>query len=167
MSTSEVDASARPAPSPPKGGIRGFADRWPFRRKLKALVGVPLAMLTVLLAFAITDQVGQARGAASAAQLVRDSGQVAVLVDRVEREHQQAVLLSVRYESAAGDTKSSLAAYRRAQQAVNSQVHKVRATFGDRLPQTEAQALRESEGLTSLRERVARDYMPADAIAPA
>ncbi|MGW3494441.1 ATP-binding protein [Streptomyces sp. NPDC001020] len=167
MSTNEVDASARPAPSPPRGGIRGFADRWPFRRKLNVLVGVPLAMLAVLLAFIITDQVGQARSAASAAQLVRDSGQVAVLVDRVEREHQQAILLSVRYESAARGTEPSLAAYRRAQKAVDSQVQKVRTTFGDRLPQTEAQALKEVEGLTSLREQISRDYMPADAIDPA
>ncbi|MCN9242877.1 HAMP domain-containing protein [Streptomyces sp. RY43-2] len=167
MSTTEVDAPTRPAPSPPQSGIRGFADRWTFRRKLNVLVGVPLAMLGVLLALVIVDQVQQAREAAAAAQLVRDSGQVAILVDRVEREHQQAVLLSVRYEAATGDEKPSLTAYRRAQQAVDKQVQKVRATFGDRLPLSEAQALKEVEGLTTLRETIARDYLPADNIDPA
>ncbi|MGW7674702.1 hypothetical protein ACWGJX_48215, partial [Streptomyces sp. NPDC054775] len=51
VSTNEVDASVRPAPSPPRGGIRAFAERWPFRRKLNVLVGVPLAVVAVLLAY--------------------------------------------------------------------------------------------------------------------
>ncbi|MEV8064764.1 ATP-binding protein [Streptomyces sp. NPDC085995] len=170
MSTSQVDAPDRPAPPPtPPGsrGIRGFADRWPFRRKLNVLVGVPLAVVAMLLAYLITDQVGQARDAAAAAQLVRDSAQVAALVDRVEAEHQQAVLLSVRYEAAGADGRPSPVAYRKAQTAVDAQVAVVRKTFGDRLPDTETQALKEIEGLSSLRDTIEQSYLPADNIDPA
>ncbi|GAB1326795.1 sensor histidine kinase [Streptomyces sennicomposti] len=170
MSTSQVDAPDRPAPPPtPPGsrGIRGFADRWPFRRKLNVLVGVPLAVVALLLAYLITGQAGQARDAAAAAQLVRDSAQVAALVDRVEAEHQQAVLLSVRYEAAGADGRPSAVAYRRAQAAVEAQVAVVRRTFGDRLPDTEAQALKEIEGLSSLRDTIEQSYLPADNIDPA
>ncbi|MEU9470262.1 ATP-binding protein [Streptomyces avermitilis] len=168
MSTNEVDAPARPAPSSNQGGTGGFAARWPFRRKLNALVGVPLAVVAALLCYLITDQVDQARSAAAAAQLVRDSAQVAGLVDRVENEHQQAILLSVRYEAAAGaDARPALTSYRRAQAAVDAQVDKVRGTFGDRLPDTEAQALKEINGLGSLRGTIEEGYLPADNIDPA
>ncbi|GAA5045310.1 ATP-binding protein [Streptomyces similanensis] len=170
MSTSQVDAPDRPASPPaPSGGrgIRRFADRWPFRHKLNVLVGVPLAVVALLLAYLITDQVGQARDAAAAAQLVRDSAQVAALVDRVEAEHQQAVLLSVRYEAAGAGGRPSPAAYRKAQAAVNAQVAVVRRTFGGRLPDTEAQALKEIEGLSSLRDTIEQNYLPADNIDPA
>ncbi|MFJ8794770.1 ATP-binding protein [Streptomyces sp. NPDC102462] len=164
MSTNEVDAPARHAP-PTRSGIGGYADRWPFRRKLNLLVGVPLAVVAALLSYLITDLVQQSNTAGSAAQLVRDSAQVARLVDRVEAEHQQAILLSVRYES--GFSKPSPAAYRAAQKAVDSQVQKVLDTFGDRLPDSEAQALREVEGLSSLRDSVEAAYLPADNIDPA
>ncbi|MEV5146456.1 ATP-binding protein [Streptomyces sp. NPDC052727] len=163
MSTNQVDAPARHAPT--RGGARGFADRWPFRRKLNLLVGIPLAVIAVLLAYLFTDLVRQSSSAASAARLVRDSAQVARLVDRVEAEHQQAILLSTRYES--GDAKPSTSAYRAAQHAVDSQVAKVREAFGDRLPESEAQALRGVEGLTSLRTSVEQSYLPADNIDPA
>jgi multidrug resistance efflux pump len=76
-----------------------FADRWPFRRKLNLLVGVPLAVVAVLLAYLIGDQVEQSSDASDAARLVRNSSEVATLVDRLEAEHQQAVLLSVRHEA--------------------------------------------------------------------
>ncbi|GAA4017893.1 ATP-binding protein [Streptomyces plumbiresistens] len=151
----------------PRGGVRGFADRWPFRRKLNVLVGVPLAVLAALLAYLIADQVDQARTANAAAQLVRDSAQVAELVDRVETEHQQAILLSVRHEAAPTGARPSTADYRKAQAAVDSQVEKVRDTFDDRLPDTEAQSLREINGLTSLRDTVEQGYLPADNIDPA
>ncbi|MGW4598174.1 ATP-binding protein [Streptomyces sp. NPDC004457] len=163
MSTNQVDAPARHAPT--RGGVRGFADRWPFRRKLNLLVGIPLAVIAVLLAYLFTDLVRQSSSAASAARLVRDSAQLARLVDRVEAEHQQAILLSTRYES--GDAKPSTSAYRAAQHAVDSQVTKVREAFGDRLPEGEAQALRGVEGLTSLRTSVEQSYLPADNIDPA
>ncbi|MFF4750296.1 ATP-binding protein [Streptomyces sp. NPDC002514] len=164
MSTYEVDAPARHAP-PPRNGIRGFADRWSFRRKLNLLVGVPLAVVAVLLSYLITDLVQQSNTARSAARLVRDSAQVARLVDRVEAEHQQAILLSVRYES--GDSRPSTAAYLAAQQAVDGQVQTVLDAFGDRLPQSEAQALREVQGLSSLRDSVETAHLPADNIDPA
>ncbi|MFJ5213783.1 ATP-binding protein [Streptomyces sp. NPDC088354] len=167
MSTVQVDVPTRPA-APPRGdGPLGFADRWPFRRKLNLLVGVPLAVVAVLLSYLIADQVGRARDAASAAQLVRDSAQVAALADRVEAEHQQAILLSVRYEAAGRGARPSIEAYRKAQRSVDTQVATVRRAFGDRLPDTEAQSLREIEGLTSLRETVEQSYLPADNIDPA
>lgn len=178
MSTNTVGAPAQPAPAPPpvrgcvRGirvirGIRGFADRWPFRRKLNILVGVPLAVVAVLLAYLFTDQIGQSQDAADAAELVRDSAEVAQLVDRLEAEHQQAVLLSVRHQSSWDGGTPSQTAYRHAQIAVDDQVEKVRTAFGDRLPAEEAQALREINGLEDLRNTIEQAYMPADNIDPA
>ncbi|WP_282700383.1 ATP-binding protein [Streptomyces sp. CC219B] len=165
MSTKEVDASTATHDAPP--GIRRFTDRWPFRRKLNVLVGVPLTVVAVLLAYLITDQLGQSSSAADAARLVRASSEVATLVDRVEAEHQQAILLSVRHEAAQGDARPSTAAYDKAQSAVDAQVMKVRETFGDRLPATEAQALKEIGALGSLRDTIEQGYLPADNIDPA
>ncbi|MFF4032870.1 ATP-binding protein [Streptomyces sviceus] len=173
MSTNEVDASTRSAPSPDRDGARGnrslrdFAERWPFRRKLNILVGVPLAVVAALLAYLFADQVGQSRDASDAAQLVRDSAQVAKLVGQLEAEHQQAVLLSVRHQSSWNGATPSRTAYREAQVRVDNQVEKVRAVFGDRLPQEEAQALREVDGLKDLRSTIERAYLPADNIDPA
>jgi signal transduction histidine kinase len=147
--------------------IRGFADRWPFRRKLNLLVGVPLAVVAVLLAYLISDEIGQSTDASDAAQLVRDSGQVAELVNLVEAEHQQAILLSVRFEATNDGGTPSQSAYRKAQSAVDAQVEKVRDTFGDRLPSSEAQALKEINGLETLRDTVEQSYLPADNIDPA
>ncbi|MEU6343293.1 ATP-binding protein [Streptomyces sp. NPDC046977] len=166
MPTVQVDEPARPAAPPPGGGPLGFADRWPFRRKLNVLVGVPVAVVAVLLTYLIAAQAGRAQDAAAAAQLVRDSTQVATLADRVEAEHQQAILLSVRFESARG-AHPSTDAYRTAQRSVDAQVEKVRRTFGDRLPESEAQSLREIEGLATLRATVEQSYLPADNIDPA
>ncbi|MFI6460327.1 ATP-binding protein [Streptomyces sp. NPDC050528] len=147
--------------------IRGFADRWPFRRKLNLLVGVPLAVVAALLAYLISDEIGQSTDASDAAQLVRDSGQVARLVNLVEAEHQQAILLSVRFEATNDGGTPSQSAYRAAQLAVDKQVDKVRDTFGDRLPASEAQALKEINGLETLRDTVEQSYLPADNIDPA
>ncbi|WP_043687702.1 sensor histidine kinase [Streptomyces xylophagus] len=147
--------------------IRGFADRWPFRRKLNLLVGVPLAVVAVLLAYLISDEIGQSTDASDAARLVRDSGQVAELVNLVEAEHQQAILLSVRFEATNDGGTPSQSAFRKAQMAVDKQVQKVRDTFGDRLPASEAQALKEINGLQTLRDTVAQSYLPADNIDPA
>ncbi|MFJ1968760.1 ATP-binding protein [Streptomyces sp. NPDC087903] len=167
MSTNGVDASAQSAPAPHRGGLRGFADRWPFRRKLNLLVGVPLAVVAALLAYLIADQIGQSGTADDAARLVRDSAQVAELVDRVEAEHQQAILLSVRHEATHDDGSPSQAAYRAAQLSTDAQVVRVRETFADRLPATEAQALKEVSGLDSLRDTIEQGYLPADNIDPA
>ncbi|WP_324786760.1 sensor histidine kinase [Streptomyces sp. H51] len=167
MSTNEVDATARPAPSPRTGGLRRFADRWPFRRKLNLLVGIPLALVAALLAHLFAEQMDTSQDAADAARLVRDSAQVAELVDRVEAEHRQAILLSVRFEATGAGRTPSTADYRAAQKAVDAQVEKVSGTFGDRLPETEAQALREILGLGSLRATVEQGYLPANNIDPA
>ncbi|MEU1270753.1 ATP-binding protein [Streptomyces sp. NPDC005799] len=167
MSTKEVDATARPAPPSPRGGIRGFADRWPFRRKLNLLVGVPLAVVAALLSYLIAGQIGQAQDASSAADLVRNSEQVATLVNEVESEHQLAILLSVRYEAGGKGVESTRTAYRKAQRAVDDQIAKVRSVFGGELPDSEAQALKEVEGLTSLRGTVEQSYLPASNIDPA
>jgi signal transduction histidine kinase len=171
VSVHEVDAPARteparPVPPRPRGGL-GFADRWPFRRKLNVLVGVPLVVVATLLAYVISGLVSQAQDAASAAQLVRDSRQVAELVDRLQTEHQQALLLSVRYESATSGKRPSLVAYRQAQTAVDTEVALVRTAFGSRLPEAEAEILREINGLGSLRATVEQSYLPADNIDPA
>ncbi|EGX55873.1 sensor-like histidine kinase, partial [Streptomyces zinciresistens K42] len=143
-----------------------FADRWPFRRKLNLLVGVPLTAVAALLAFLIAGQTAQSRDAADAARLVRQSVEVATLVDRLAAEHQQAVLLSVRHEASRG-ARPSTAAYRTAQSLVNAQVRQVREAFGDGLPRTEAQALNGVEGLSSLRDTVEGGYLPASNIDPA
>lgn len=173
MSTNEVDVSTRSAPPPHRDGARGgrglrdFAERWPFRRKLNILVGVPLAVVAVLLAYLFADQVGQSKDASDAAQLVRDSAEVAKLVGQLEAEHQQAVLLSVRHQSSWDGRAPSQAAYREAQIRVDTQVEKVREVFGGRLPQEEAQALREVNGLEDLRNTIEKAYLPADNIDPA
>ncbi|MFJ2953265.1 ATP-binding protein [Streptomyces sp. NPDC087270] len=153
---------------PPRtSALARFADRRPFRRKLDVLLGVPLVVIALLLGYVISGLVGQARDAGSAAQLVRSSRQVATLVDRVESEHQQALLLSVRYESATTGGRPSLTAYRDAQDAVDRQVAAVRHAFGSRLPAAEEQVLKEIDGLSSLRSTVEQSYLPADNIDPA
>ncbi|MDQ1066901.1 ATP-binding protein [Streptomyces canus] len=175
MSTNEVGASTRSAPSPSRvstrgrgiRGIRDFAERWPFRRKLNILVGVPLAVVAVLLTYLFADQVGQSQDASDAAQLVRDSAEVAKLVGQLEAEHQQAVLLSVRHQATWDGATPSQSAYREAQIRVDNQVEKVHATFGGRLPDEEAQALREVNGLEDLRNTIEKAYLPADNIDPA
>ncbi|MFF8972978.1 ATP-binding protein [Streptomyces sp. NPDC014995] len=170
MSTSTVDAPARSAPpaaSSARRDRRGFADRWPFQRKLNVLVGVPLTVITLLLAYLIVDLVQESRRAGAAAELVRDSSRVAELVAAVQAEHQQAILLSVRHEASFDGGTPSSSAYRVAQLDVDTQVRKVRDAFGDRLPAGEAQALREIESLTGLRDTIEQGYLPADNIDPA
>ncbi|MGW0582875.1 ATP-binding protein, partial [Streptomyces sp. NPDC002920] len=82
-------------------------------------------------------------------------------------EHQQAILLSVRHEASFDGGTPSTDGYRQTQRAVDAQVKKVVDAFGGRLPDTEAQALREVEGLTGLRETIEQGYLPADNIDPA
>ncbi|MEU2280848.1 ATP-binding protein [Streptomyces sp. NPDC013178] len=170
MSTNTVDAPARSASSAvssARRGLRGFADRWPFQRKLNLLVGVPLTVIALLLAYLIVDLLRESDRAEETARLVRDSTQVAQLVADVQAEHQQAILLSVRHEASLDGGTPSTNAYRVAQLAVDTQIQKVRETFGGRLPETEAQALREIEGLAGLRATIEQGYLPADNIDPA
>ncbi|WP_105971722.1 ATP-binding protein [Streptomyces geranii] len=165
MSTKEVDASARSAPV--RRRLRGFADRWPFRRKLNVLVGIPLTVIAMLLAYLIVALVQESNRAEDSAQLVRDSAQVAQLVAYLQAEHQQAVLLSVRYEAESDAGTPSTAVYRQAQSTVDAQVRKVVDTFGDRLPDTEAQALKDVQALAGLRSTIEQGYLPASNIDPA
>ncbi|WP_416980255.1 ATP-binding protein [Streptomyces sp. T028] len=170
MSTKEVDAPARSttsAPSSVRRGLRGFADRWPFQRKLNLLVGIPLGVIALMLAYLFTELVRESNRAEDAAQLVRDSTQVARLVAELQDEHQQAILLSVRHQASFDGGTPSTDAYRQAQLAVDAQVRKVVDAFGDRLPDSEAQALREIEGLAGLRTTIEQGYLPADNIDPA
>ncbi|MFF8322826.1 ATP-binding protein [Streptomyces bobili] len=183
MSTTEVDATSprlsasherhdqggprRAAASSVRRGLRGFADRWPFQRKLNVLVGVPLTVIALLLTWVIADLVQESDNSESAARLVRDSAQVAQLVADVQAEHQQAILLSVRHEASFDGGTPSTSAYRIAQLAVDTQIQRVRDAFGDRLPDTEAQALHEIEGLAGLRDTIEQGYLPADNIDPA
>ncbi|MDX3453959.1 HAMP domain-containing protein [Streptomyces sp. ME02-8801-2C] len=170
MSTKEVDASARSASSAPtsaRRGLRGFADRWPFQRKLNVLVGIPLTVIALLLAYLIVDLVQESNRAENAAQLVRDSAQVAQLVATLQDEHQQAILLSVRYEASLDGGAPSTDAYRKAQVAVDAQVQKVVDAFGGRLPDTEVQALKDVQGLAGLRATIEQGYLPATNIDPA
>ncbi|NEC84750.1 ATP-binding protein [Streptomyces sp. SID12501] len=173
MSTKEVDASARPA-SPASSaqrstrrGLRGFADRWPFQRKLNVLVGIPLTVIALLLTYLIVDLVQESNRAEDAAQLVRASAQVARLVAELQAEHQQALLLSVRYEAAFDAGTPSTAYYRQAQSAVDAQVRTVVDAFGDRLPDTEVQALKDVQALSALRATIEQGYLPATNIDPA
>ncbi len=173
MSTKQVDASARstsPASSAPtstRRGLRGFADRWPFQRKLNVLVGIPLTVIAMLLAYLIVDLVQESSRAEDAAQLVRDSAQVAQLVAALQDEHQQAILLSVRHEASLDGGSPSTDAYRQTQDAVDAQVRKVVDAFGDRLPDTEVQALKGVQGLAGLRSTIEQGYLPATNIDPA
>ncbi|MGW0870440.1 ATP-binding protein [Streptomyces sp. NPDC002740] len=170
MSTKEVDASARSTSSAPpsaRRGLRGFADRWPFQRKLNVLVGIPLTVIALLLTYLIVDLVQESNRAEDAAQLVRDSAQVAQLVAELQDEHQQAILLSVRHEASFDGGTPSTDGYRQAQAAVDAQVQKVVDAFGGRLPDTEVQALKEVQGLAGLRATIEQGYLPADNIDPA
>jgi anti-sigma regulatory factor (Ser/Thr protein kinase) len=170
VSTKEVDASPRSAFSAPayaRRSLRGFADRWPFQRKLNILVGIPLTVIALLLTYLIVDLVQESRGAEDAAQLVRASAQVAQLVADLQAEHQQAILLSVRYEAAFDAGTPSTVNYQQAQSAVDDQVRKVVDAFGDQLPDTEVQALKDVQGLAGLRTTIEQGYLPATNIDPA
>lgn len=140
--------------------------RWAFRRKLNVLVAVPLAVVAVLLSYVLFGLVNAAREAAAAARLVHHSKEVTELIDRIQTEHQQALLLSVRYEAATSGRRPSLAAYREAQELVDAEVVDVRLAFGGALPPEEAQVLREINGLGSLRATIEQSYLPADNIDP-
>ncbi|ULR48052.1 sensor histidine kinase [Streptomyces deccanensis] len=142
--------------------------RWPFRRKLNVLVVAPVAVVGTLLGVGVTGQIDQVRGADRIAELVRDSEQVAALANDIQAEHRLALLLSVQYEAARpGASQPSTTAYREAQQATDERAAAVRAAFGSSLPAEEKQALEYIAGLDSLRDKLARDYVPAANIDPA
>lgn len=154
--------------APRIGRTPSLLDRWPFRRKLNVLVIVPLAVVSAMIAYVVYAEIDSARSAASTAQLVRDSAQVTQLIDGVQTEHRQALLVSLRYEAArSGEKAPNTSAFLQAQQKVTAQAEAVRSTYGDRLPDAEAQALKELEGLDSLRKTIEEGPIPADNIDPA
>ncbi|MFF1630654.1 ATP-binding protein [Streptomyces sp. NPDC058272] len=129
---------------------------------------VPLTVVSAMLAYVVYGQVDRARSAADTAQLVWDSAQVAQLIDGVQTEHRQALLVSLRYEAAhSGDSPPDTSSYLQAQQKADAQAEAVRSAYGDRLPDAEAQALKELEGLDSLRKTIEQGPIPADNIDPA
>lgn len=165
-------APAPPGPAQATPPLRRRAgavlDRWPFRRKLNVLVSAPILVVGLLLGAGVVDQVGRARDAGRIADLVRDSEQVARLINDVQAEHRQALVLSVRYESARpGAALPSPTDYRQAQQDTDARVAAVRSAFGSDLPAEEKQALEYISGLTVLRDKLGRGYVPAANIDPA
>ncbi|WP_433469307.1 ATP-binding protein [Spirillospora sp. CA-128828] len=173
MSASTVEPRLALPPSgqehpTPRRRASAVLDRWPFRRKLNVLVIVPIVIVGVLLGVGVYGQAQRARDAGRIAELVRDSEQVAGLINDIQAEHWQALLLSVQYESTRpGADLPSTASYRRAQQDTDAQVARVRSAFGSSLPDEEAQALKYIDGLAILREKLAREYVPAANIDPA
>ncbi|WP_030897413.1 ATP-binding protein [Streptomyces sp. NRRL S-474] len=158
---------ARRTPRSRRGAVT-VLDRWPFRRKLNVLVIAPVAVVGVLLGVGAYGQVQQARDAGRMADLVRDSEQVARLINDVQAEHRQALLLSVQYDSARpGAPLPPTTDYRRAQRNTDAQVAAVRSAFASGLPPEEAQALDYIRGLGVLREKLERAYVPAANIDPA
>lgn len=154
--------------APRIGRTPSLLDRWPFRRKLNVLVIVPLAVVSAMIAYIVQSEVDSARSAASTARLVRDSAQVTQLIDGVQTEHRQALLVSLRHEAARpGDKAPDTSLFLQAQRKVIAQAESVRATYGERLPDAEAQALKELEGLDSLRKTIEQSPIPADNIDPA
>ncbi|WP_445516647.1 ATP-binding protein [Streptomyces sp. NEAU-174] len=148
--------------------LGALLDRWPFRRKLNVLVIVPLTVVGVLLGVAVFGQVRQAMDANRIAERVRDSGQVARLINDVQTEHREALLLSVQQESVRpGATLPSTADYRRAQRITDGQAADVRSAFGSALPKDEARALDYVQRLSVLRDKVERGSVPAAGIDPA
>nr|WP_311766810.1 ATP-binding protein [Streptomyces rhizosphaericus] len=129
---------------------------------------VPLTVVGVLLGVAVFGQVRQAMDANRIAERVRDSGQVARLINDVQAEHREALLLSVQQESVRpGATLPSTADYRRAQRITDGQAADVRSAFGSALPKDEAQALDYVQRLSVLRDKVERGSVPAAGIDPA
>ncbi|WP_406471725.1 ATP-binding protein [Streptomyces sp. NBC_01615] len=168
MPAHRKSAPGQPSTAPRAGRTPSLLDRWPFRRKLNVLVIVPLAVVSAMLSYVVYGQVDRARSAADTAQLVRDSAQVTKLIDGVQTEHRQALLVSLRYEAArSDDSPPDTSSYLQAQDKVSTQAEAVRSTYGGRLPDAEAQALKELEGLDSLRKTVEQGPIPADNIDPA
>ncbi|MFE2139555.1 ATP-binding protein, partial [Streptomyces sp. NPDC059466] len=127
-----------------------------------------MAVVSAMIAYIVSSEMDSARSAAATARLVRDSAQVTKLIDGVQTEHRQALLVSLRHEAARpGDRAADTSAFLQAQQKVTTQAEAVRATYGDRLPEAEAQALKELEGLDSLRKTIEQGPIPADNIDPA
>ncbi|MDT0341852.1 HAMP domain-containing protein [Streptomyces sp. DSM 44938] len=132
------------------------------------MVIAPVAVVGTLLGVGVAAQIEEARQASRVADLVRDSEQVARLINEVQAEHREALVLTVEYESAApGAALPSISDYREAQRGTDARAEDVRSAFGSDLPDDEAQALDYLEGLSVLRERLERGHVPSANIDPA
>ncbi|WP_435858319.1 ATP-binding protein [Streptomyces sparsogenes] len=166
----EPDGSERAPLTPrPRRKAAALLDRWPFRRKINVLVIVPVAVVGVLLTIGVVGQIDQAREAGRTADVVRDSEQVAQLINDLQAENRQALLLSVRYDALRpGTALPSTNAYRKAQRRTDEQATAVRSAFEEQgVPKDEARALEYVRGLSVLRDKVERGSVSAAGIGPA
>ncbi|WP_374118685.1 sensor histidine kinase, partial [Streptomyces sp. 8L] len=167
------DRTARGGDRPPlaprvRRRASGVLESWPFRRKLNAMVIVPIAAIAAMLAYVTYQQVDQAQSAASTARLVRSSRAVAELIDGLQTEHREALLLSLHYEARTNEAETpNTAGFRQAQEGVDAQARAVATAFGDELPPAEGEALKEIGGLSALRETIESGPLPPDNIDPA
>ncbi|MFC1418517.1 HAMP domain-containing sensor histidine kinase [Streptacidiphilus cavernicola] len=184
MSRQDVRPATSDAPSttqlpePPRlteraqgGGFRaafGFAiERVPFRQKLNLLVAIPVVVIAVLFALIVNGQVQNAESAGNQADLFRSSEQVAQLVDDVQAEHQQANVLSARFDLAhmmSGYKSPSTAAFQKAVAATRTQTTAVRAAFGSSLPPAESVALSQVDALEMIRSQIVSGELVANNI---
>jgi signal transduction histidine kinase len=159
----DVDTSSRL-----RRRVGAVLDRWPFRRKLNVLVIAPLVVVGTLLGVSVVTQVDEALQASRIAELVRDSEEVARLINEVQAEHREALVLSVEYESAGpGAALPSISDYREAQRNTDARIEAVRSAFGSELPDDEVEALEYLDGLSVLRERLERSHVASSNIDPA
>ncbi|WP_435852443.1 ATP-binding protein [Streptomyces sparsogenes] len=166
----EPDGSERAPLTPrPRRKAAALLDRWPFRRKINVLVIVPVAVVGVLLTIGVVGQIDQAREAGRTADVVRDSEQVAQLINDLQAENRQALLLSVRYDALRpGTALPSTNAYRKAQRKTDEQATAVRSAFEEQgVPKDLARALAYVRGLSVLRDKVERGSVSAAGIGPA
>ena len=155
----------------PGGSFRaafGYAiERVPFRQKLNLLVAIPVVVIAILFAVIVNGEVQTAESAGNQADLFRSSEQVAQLVDDVQAEHQQANVLSARFDLTnlrPGSKRPSPAAYEKAVRATTRQATAVRAAFGSALPPAEATALSQVDSLDMIRSQIIPGQLVANNI---
>lgn len=159
----------------PAGGFRaafGLAiERVPFRQKLNILVAIPVVVIAVLFAVVVNGEVQTAESAGKQADLFRASEQVAQLVDDVQAEHQQANVLSARFDlyeqqqqEKPGAARPSVAAYQDAARITAVQTAAVRAAFGSSLPPAEAAALEQVDSIDQMRDQITSGQLVANNI---
>ncbi|TDU04968.1 signal transduction histidine kinase [Streptomyces sp. 846.5] len=137
-----------------------YLDRIPFRHKLNVLVTVPVVVISILFAVVVNSEISTAQTAAAQADLVRNSYQVALLVDDVQSEQQQALLLWAHFDRQnAGDPAPSSATFRAAVADTTAQVALVRQAFGSGISAAESIALAELDALP--RDQVVGGVLPA------
>lgn len=156
-------------PPKPKPGLRSrigdTIEGVSFRHKLNILVTVPVLVISVLFSVVVGAEVDSAQSAGNQADLVRNSGQVARLIDDLETEQQQAIRLMGRADAQQLATSPDvMARYKDAYDATTAQAAVVRGAFGSGLPVLEATALSQVDGLDVVRPRVMDGQLPANDI---